>query len=97
MSDGLLRVNFNALADAGLDIGGAVSQLDSKLAELEAEAKPLLETWEGTAKEAYHQRQRKWTDAATDLKIILSDIQNAVDKSAQEYATTESNAEKRFL
>jgi WXG100 family type VII secretion target len=97
MSDGLLRVNFNALADAGLDIAGAVSQLDTKLAELEADAKPLVETWEGQAKEAYYLRQRKWTDAATDLKIILSDIQNAVDKSAQEYATTESNAEKRFL
>jgi WXG100 family type VII secretion target len=97
MSDGLLRVNFTALAEAGLDIKGAVAQLDSKLAQLESDAKPLVETWEGKAKEAYYQRQQKWTSAATDLKTILSEIQVAVDRSAQDYATTEGNAEKRFL
>jgi WXG100 family type VII secretion target len=96
MSDGLLRVNFSALAGAGVDIQSAVNELDAKLSQLDADARPLVETWEGKALEAYHQRQQRWTTAATDLKNILRDIKVAVDQSAQDYATTEGNAEKRF-
>lgn len=96
MNDGLLRVNFAALAEAGIDIKKAVEQLDTKLGQLDADARPLVETWEGKAQLAYHQRQQKWTNAATDLKNILHGIQGAVDQSAQDYATTENNAEKRF-
>jgi len=96
MNDGLLRVNFSALADAGVAIQKAVDELDTKLSQLEADARPLVETWEGKAQEAYHVRQQRWTTAATDLKNILRDIKIAVDQSAQDYATTESSAEKRF-
>ena len=96
MNDGLLRVNFSALAQAGGDIQKAVNELDSKLSQLEADARPLVETWEGKAQAAYFQRQQKWSSAATDLKNILRDIKIAVDQSAQDYATTEGNAEKRF-
>ena len=97
MSDGLLRVDFSALAEAGVDIQSAVDQLDTKLAQLHADAKPLVDTWEGKAQAAYYQRQHKWDTAATDLKNILRDIKLAVDQSAQDYAATEGNAEKRFL
>jgi early secretory antigenic target protein ESAT-6 len=96
MNDGLLRVNFAALAEAGVDIDKAVNELDTKLSELKADARPLVDTWEGKAQAAYYQRQQKWDTAATDLKNILRDIKLAVDRSAQDYATTEGNAEKRF-
>lgn len=97
MNDGLLRVNFASLGEAGGHIQKAVRELDTKLSHLETVARPLVETWEGKAKTAYYQRQEAWTNAATDLKTILHQIQGAVERSAQEYATTESNAEKRFL
>jgi early secretory antigenic target protein ESAT-6 len=97
MNDGLLRVDFNALNDAGVAISNAVQQLDAKLAQLKADAKPLVDTWEGKAQKAYYDRQTTWENAATDLKTILSDIQLAVVKSEQEYAQTEGSAEKRFL
>lgn len=96
MNDGLLRVNFSALGEAGVDIQSAVNELDTKLGDLKAQAEPLVQTWEGKAQQAYYQRQTKWDTAATDLKNILRDIKIAVDQSAQDYATTESNAEKRF-
>jgi 6 kDa early secretory antigenic target len=96
MNDGLLRVNFVSLAQAHTDISKAVSELDTKLADLHAAAKPLVETWEGKAQKAYYARQQAWDSAATDLKTILSEIGGAVDKSAQDYAQTESSAEKRF-
>ena len=96
MNDGLLRVNFSALATAGADIQSAVNELDAKLSQLEAEARPLVETWEGKAQTAYAARQQKWSTASTDLKNMLQQIKNAVDQSAQDYAATEGNAEKRF-
>ena len=97
MNDGLLRVNFGALAQAGADIQKAVNELETQLSQLEADARPLVATWEGTAQEAYAQRQQKWSTASTDLKNILRDVRLAVDQAAQDYATTEGNAEKRFL
>ena len=96
MNDGLLRVNFAALGDATMDIDRAVKDLDAKLNDLEAAARPLVETWEGKAQTAYYARQKKWDAAATDLKIILAKIRDAVDTSAQDYAATEGSAEKRF-
>ena len=96
MNDGLLRVNFAALGDATMDIDRAVKDLDNKLSDLEAAARPLVETWEGKAKEAYYERQQKWDTAANDLKIILAKIRDAVDSSAQDYAATEGSAAKRF-
>jgi early secretory antigenic target protein ESAT-6 len=96
MNDGLLRVNFGALAQAGADIQKALNDLESQLSQLEADARPLVATWEGKAQAAYAERQQKWTTASNDLKAILRDIKGAVDQSAQDYATTEGNAEKRF-
>ncbi len=96
MTDGLLRVNFGALNQAGADIQKAINELESQLAELEAAARPLVATWEGGAQQAYAARQQKWTTASEDLKGILRGIKVAVDQAAQDYAATEGSAEKRF-
>jgi WXG100 family type VII secretion target len=96
MNDGLLRVNFAALAQAGADIHKALNELDQQLSQLEADARPLVATWEGSAQQAYAERQQKWSTASSHLKSILHDIKGAVHQSAQDYATTEGNAEKRF-
>jgi len=96
MNDGLLRVNFGALAQAGADIHKAVNELDMQLSQLEAFARPLVETWEGRAQSAYAERQKKWSTASADLKNILRDIKIAVDQSAQDYQATEGKAETRF-
>ncbi|WP_067494608.1 WXG100 family type VII secretion target [Actinoplanes sp. TFC3] len=96
MTDGLLKVNFGTLATAGADIQRAVSEMEQKLADLDSFAKPLVDTWSGDAQSAYAARQLKWTTASTDLKNILHNIKVAVDQAAQDYATTEANAAKRF-
>jgi early secretory antigenic target protein ESAT-6 len=96
MSDGLLKVNFVALSEAGSDIKAAVAELDARLGQLKTDAVPLVEQWEGAAQAAYYARQDRWTKASDDLKAILQEIQIAVEKSAHDYAATESNAEKRF-
>ena len=95
-ADGMLVVNFAALQQAGADIQKALNNLESQLSQLESDAAPLVSTWQGEAMEAYAQRQATWRAASNDLQNILRDIKIAVDQSAQDYATTEGNAEKRF-
>jgi WXG100 family type VII secretion target len=96
MNDGLLKVDFGMLSQAGADIQKALHELETQLGQLEADARPLVATWDGQAQQAYADRQRKWSTAAADLKHILREIKLAVSQSAQDYATTEGNAERRF-
>ena len=89
MNDGTLVVDFAALQLASGEIAGALNRLESRLADLERDASPLVATWTGEAMEAYNERQAKWRQAATDLSAILRNIKNAVDESAADYSNTE--------
>ena len=95
MSD-LLRVDFAALQQASGSIQSAISKMESQLSDLEAAARPLVDTWEGDAKASYQIRQDKWRTAATDLGAILRDIKGAVDESCASYQATESRNRALF-
>ena len=95
-NDDLLVVNFAALEQASRDIQSAVNELQGQLANLEADAKPLVATWSGTARESYDANHLKWTNAANDLTRMLHDIKNAVDESATEYQVTETRNANMF-
>lgn len=96
MSDGQLLVNFPALQQASADISKAISTLDAQLGDLQQAAAPLVSTWEGEAQASYAERQRRWTQASTDLKGILQQIKGALDESAQDYLSTEKSATQLF-
>jgi early secretory antigenic target protein ESAT-6 len=96
MNDGMLKVNFGALHQAGADIQRAISKLESELSQLNQDAAPLVATWAGAAQSAYAERQRRWESASQDLQNILRDIKNAVDASAADYQDTERKAQSRF-
>jgi early secretory antigenic target protein ESAT-6 len=95
-SDGMLLVNFGSLQEASGHIAKALSQLQSQLDQLESDAKPLISTWNGSAQEAYAQRQAKWQSASHDLSQILQNIKGAVDQSTEDYVNTEKAATQRF-
>ena len=94
--DGLLVVNFAALEQASRDIQSAINELEGQLANLDADAKPLVATWSGAAREAYDANHLKWTNAANDLTRMLRDIKVAVDESAAEYQVTETRNANMF-
>jgi|SRR3954464_5205525 len=96
-NDGLLLVNFGALQQASADIQKAVSAMQHQLEDLEHRAKPLVETWQGEAQQAYAARQARWRASSHDLTQILQNIKAAVDQSTQDYITTEKQATQRFL
>ncbi|GLY05851.1 MULTISPECIES: WXG100 family type VII secretion target [Actinoplanes] len=96
MNDGLLRVDFGALHQAGADIEKALTVLRSQLDQLERDAAPLVATWSGEAREAFTRRQERWRVASADLQTILRRIKIAVDESAADYLQTERTATQRF-
>jgi 6 kDa early secretory antigenic target len=95
-NDGVLLVNFGALQQASADIQKAVNTLQSQLDQLEKDAGPLVDTWDGAAKQAYAERQQTWRSASQDLQNILQNIKIAVDQSAEDYVSTEKQATQRF-
>ena len=96
MDNGMLLVNFGSMRNASADINAAVAELNSKLDILKTQGSALAETWEGSAKSAYYERQNTWTKAAEDLAEILRRIQRAVEDSTTDYQDTERKATNRF-
>jgi WXG100 family type VII secretion target len=87
--DGQLLVNVGRLRETGDHIQMVVSSLRSQLSGLEAEARPLVASWSGPAREAYEERQNTWRAASNDLVSILSRIRQALDESATDYEDAE--------
>jgi early secretory antigenic target protein ESAT-6 len=96
MSEGRLVVNFAGLETANQQIQTAISTMQTKLDDLDREARPLVDTWSGVAQQEYQQRQTQWTQAAGDLTAILVEIQKSLAASAQEYQATEQANAKLF-
>jgi 6 kDa early secretory antigenic target len=95
-SSSYLKVNFGALEEAHANLGRGVSSLDQKLADLDRDARPLVATWDGAAQQAYFEHQAAWTKAATELKLILTNIQSALRQSLDEYVSTEQQNTRLF-
>ncbi len=93
---GYMKIVFPEVESAISDLGKGVSTLDQKLSDLDSAARPLVSTWEGSAQQAYNERQQGWTKAATDLKGVLTDIQKKMSESLAEYRATEDQNTKRF-
>ena len=96
MSRGRLVVNFAGLETANQQIRTAISTMQTKLDDLDREARPLAATWGGSAYQEYQQRQQQWTRAANDLTSILIAIQKSLADSAQQYQATEQANAKLF-
>ena len=96
MTDSRLVVEFGQLQAASGHIQAAIGKMQSQLSDLEQAAGPLVASWDGSAKAAYDERQRKWSSAATELTTILNSIKKAVDESVADYMSTEKTAEGLF-
>jgi 6 kDa early secretory antigenic target len=91
-----LVVDFAAMNQAASDIQAGINKLSSDLDQLNTDAAPLVQTWSGSAQEAYHQRQQTWTTAANDLAQMLRDIQKALVESTQDFNSTENRNRDLF-
>jgi early secretory antigenic target protein ESAT-6 len=91
-----LLVSFTQLQAAVGHIDTAVNGLHSGLSDCESAAKPLVASWNGAARDAYQQRQQRWTQAAEDLTGILTSIKQALVESTEHYQQTEKSNTNLF-
>jgi early secretory antigenic target protein ESAT-6 len=88
-----LVVNFSRLQETSTHIQSTLTAMETQLGQLERDAAPLVETWNGDAKQAFEERQTTWRQASSELATMLRDIKRALDESVLEYQSTErSNA-----
>lgn len=89
-------VKFPALIKAAEDIGKAIKNMNQELHDLEKGIQPLLQSWDGSAKDAYHARQVEWNTASKDLEQLLTSIKGAVTRSAEIMQAREHANKNKF-
>jgi 6 kDa early secretory antigenic target len=68
-----LHTNFAAVEQAAMDISSTMGRLEAGLEGLASSLLPMVGTWDGNAKEAFAERQQKWTTAADSIQKVLLD------------------------
>ncbi|NHD16640.1 MULTISPECIES: WXG100 family type VII secretion target [Actinopolyspora] len=90
-----IQVNFGQLSAGAESLNQAATKIQSELDELEQMLKPLIETWDGAAKEQYYEAQRKWTESAQNMREIAAKMGMAVNAANESYQAGErANAAK---
>ncbi|MBM6747167.1 WXG100 family type VII secretion target [Bifidobacterium adolescentis] len=79
-------------SDIANDAKGIARELDN----LDNQVKSLIEQWDGSAREAYHQAQRDWTSKLQEMNQILGQISQATSQIAQQYVESDARSAGRF-
>jgi len=85
-----LHTNFAALEQAAYDISSTMTRLDNGLEELAGTLRPMVDTWDGDAQQAFKERQKKWTQAADAIQRILLDWKDKTKAAQERAAATET-------
>jgi len=91
-----MLVDHGGLSAAAGDIGQGASRIESKLNDMDHALSPLKSEWDGAAKEAYAEAKQKWTQAITDMKLVLAEIGNAVQTSNEDYRDGDKKSANLF-
>jgi ESAT-6 family protein len=91
-----IKVSFGGLAQGAADIGRSANMIEQHLADLKRDLSKLTADWTGTASTEYQDHQRKWDEAAADLKQVLASIGTAVARAGDDYADGERQNASRW-
>lgn len=75
-----IKYNFAQISNTAQDIRSSAQRINGQLGDLKDIIKPMADTWEGEARDAYYAHQAKWDQAAEDLNRILNQIAETVDE-----------------
>ncbi|WP_261166938.1 WXG100 family type VII secretion target [Microbacterium sp. Marseille-Q6965] len=90
------KANFGGIATAAADIASGASTIESHLADMDRALAPLRSDWSGSASESYQVAQRNWNQAIADMKVLLSQIGQQVQRDGEQFQQTEQANAKRF-
>jgi early secretory antigenic target protein ESAT-6 len=96
MQSGEIHVDYKTIHAAAEDCTSTIKQLESQFHTLKGDLGPLINTWEGNAKESYMAAQKDWDAKFEDLKQVLSQIAIILPQIADGYQGTETGVEQLF-
>jgi WXG100 family type VII secretion target len=92
----VLQVNYGSLDGAVTALETAKGLLLQQISDLESKMKPMLNSWDGAAREAYVPLQTKWSTAASDLSDDIHALKTAVHDSNGFYQQNEQATLRMF-
>ena len=91
-----LKVNHGGLDLASTDLSTASQNLQKLIDDLESELNKRQQSWTGSAKDAYVPAKAQWNGAINDMRELLFDLGQAVDRSNQAYRAADMQGSKLF-
>lgn len=88
-ADVTIRMQFPLMVQAIDDINVVVGAMETSLSDLDGSLRLKLAAWEGMANGTYQASQTAWNTAATDIKNLLFEIRNAMQRSVERMQTAE--------
>lgn len=89
LGTGGILVTFESISRASSDVANTVRRTESNLEQLRSDLAPMVATWEGGASTDYQVLQKRWDQAAADLKDTLQQISAHLMRSFDSYTATE--------
>jgi WXG100 family type VII secretion target len=84
-ADGTIHVDFGAWDEVAQAIGGFEGAMDGSLEELYQEFQKLFANdWQGQAGQACDDARTKWNQGATEIKLALGQVGQALGASSQD-------------
>jgi ESAT-6 family protein len=96
MPESFIRYQFPALEQAVGDIDNVVSAMDTTLSDLHNSVSTKLADWVGSSGETFATTEQKWLTAASNIKILLFEIRDAVNASNETMFMTEMRNASRL-
>lgn len=89
MSSDSIHVQFASISGGATDIEGIALQIKNDLNHLEQVLRPVVNTWSGEARDAYHNLQTQWDTAAADIQKVTHEVSSALHITHGNYSKTE--------
>jgi|GEM_PF-2807382 early secretory antigenic target protein ESAT-6 len=89
IGDGQLTVNFHAVQTTSSTITLHANSLVQQLEDLDAQLRPLIESWDSATKDQYYAQQLAWATAMSDIQSILAEIGVKLNQAYEDFLATE--------
>lgn len=91
-----IQVNFAQLGQASDDLRATSHKIEGELDQLEQMLQPLVNTWQGEAKDAYFAAKAEWDKAAAEMVRIAAQMGVAVNAANEAYQAGEKKNAGQF-
>jgi len=92
----MFKANFGGIASASADIASGANKLEQALADMDSQLQPLRSDWTGGAAESYQAAKTAWTQAISDMKVLLAEIGAQVGQDGQDFEAGDKRNAARF-